>query len=714
MKIRIGMVAPGHWLAGMDSTGTTPGSRRWEQMGAVIIFVLAAGFGLWGMTRGFGEKVLRGVEFRQAQTALTAYWVQQTGDFAPAYPTPVLGKPWSIPMEFPLYQWTVAWVSDATHWSLTKAGRAVGMVCFWLSLPALFLLLGRWKVAAAWRWLVLAMVVTSPFLIFYARSFLIETMALMFALWFWVGFERAVTERNRYWLAVAVLAGTGAGLVKVTTFIVYLLPAGIWAATRLWRGRHGGWWRDFCWMAASVAAPFAATYGWVVYADRVKALNPLAHFLLSDQLTYFNFGDLAMRLHGGIWMQQWGQLSARVAWLPATACALAALVFSGGRRLRAVAGCLLAFAAAPALFPLLYALHEYYFIANAALLLLAMGLAVAGWLESGRWRLAAWLLAAGIPLLQGIGYTGRFLAEQTDAAPDGNGMTDALRNVTRPEEVLVIAGQDWNSMTPYYARRRALMLRDDAARDPQVVEAALQRLAPDKPGALIIQGRPDGEQWLIDRCTARGLTHEPVFTWGNCRVYLRAEHQAENLPRLLTEHYPGVEVAPTFRPTLQHLQNRWVRFDELRPWERQAFYAMHPRPLRFFSRFGPAMDNHGGWPRFGAHPLTRLVFQLPAGPHHLRMLVQLPLDAYRADLEPGARTDGVGIALYALGPGGVRVRLYQRLFDPARNPTDRGDNRTVEIPFTLRYPGEVELEFNPGPNGRDTRDWIQLGPLKIE
>ena len=46
--------------------------------------------------------------------------------FRLAYETPVLGKPWSIPMEFPLYQWTVVVVSDLTGIALL-ASLALGL-----------------------------------------------------------------------------------------------------------------------------------------------------------------------------------------------------------------------------------------------------------------------------------------------------------------------------------------------------------------------------------------------------------------------------------------------------------------------------------------------------------------------------------------------------------------------------------------------------------
>ncbi|MDB6115991.1 MAG: hypothetical protein JWQ62_2936 [Lacunisphaera sp.] len=236
----------------------------------VGIFALCLLFNLWGVHVGWESKNLPGGEFRQAQTALSAYWIKAENNFALAYPTPVVGKPWSIPMEFPLYQWTVVIMGKLTGWGLTKAGRAVSIACFYLTLPALFLLLRRWNVAPVRRWLVLAVILTCPFYIFYARGFLIETMALMFSVWFWVAFERAVAERSKGWLVVAMLTGTGAGLVKVTTFILYLLPAGWWALTRLWAARKHAWKSELTWMATAVALPFSATLWWLRFADATR------------------------------------------------------------------------------------------------------------------------------------------------------------------------------------------------------------------------------------------------------------------------------------------------------------------------------------------------------------------------------------------------------------------------------------------------------------
>lgn len=58
-------------------------------------------------TRGWNLPILDAHAFRQTQTALTSYWFVQEG-FKLDYITPVLGPPWEIPLEFPLYQWIAA------------------------------------------------------------------------------------------------------------------------------------------------------------------------------------------------------------------------------------------------------------------------------------------------------------------------------------------------------------------------------------------------------------------------------------------------------------------------------------------------------------------------------------------------------------------------------------------------------------------------------
>jgi hypothetical protein len=362
----------------------------------------------------------------------------------------------------------------------------------------------------------------------------------------------------------------------------------------------------------------------------------------------------------------------------------------------------------------LYALHDYYYVANTMLLLLGMGLAVVALAETRAPRAVVAVLLLAVAGGQAVRYVRHYYPTQKLVQPGGNGLTQALRTVTNPNDVIVILGQDWNSITPYYAQRRALMLRDDQARNPQVVEAALARLDPDKIGALLIVGQPDGRQWLVDRATARGLAHEPVFVWHDIAVYLPEARRTELLHSLLDNAFPEVRLAPGVAQPNDGLSAQWRDLASLRKWQRGHFQAMQPEPARYFASFGPASDGSSGTLMYGAHPVTRLVFALRAGPHTLRATLQMPFDAWRPDLPDSETTDGVEVSLFALGAGGERRMLATRLFDPRHNESDRGNGRPLEMNFELPATGEVELFFGPGPRQRDTRDWIQLGPLTIE
>lgn len=81
--------------------------RTWSRSNTFAvcgIFAAALCFHAWGTTRGWYQPNLMGMEFRQTQTAMSALFIQREHNFSLAYPTPVVGAPWSIPLEFPLYQ----------------------------------------------------------------------------------------------------------------------------------------------------------------------------------------------------------------------------------------------------------------------------------------------------------------------------------------------------------------------------------------------------------------------------------------------------------------------------------------------------------------------------------------------------------------------------------------------------------------------------------
>lgn len=698
----------------MGTPSARPSPSRTESWLALAAFALCLVCHFRAAMVGWQSKNLPGVEYRQAQTALSAYFINADDNFSLAYPTPVLGKPWSIPLEFPLYQWTVVEVSRATHLGLIKSGRIVSLACFYLMLPAIFLLLARWNVAPGHRWLVLAVVVTCPLYVFYARGFLIETMALMFAVWFWLAFERAVSNRSVPWLAVATIAGTGAGLVKVTTFMLYLLPAACWAMARLWRERGSGRWRgDVAWMAAAVAIPLGVTWWWLRFSDAVKSLNPAARFLRSDAMAGFTLGAPATRFSAELWAMKGRIIVEQLSWFPLLVGCAALALLGARQRWREIAYCVGLFVAALLVFPILYAYHEYYYLANTVLLMVAVGLVVVALAESSRPRwvpvLAVVLIAAG----QAYAYFERYYPEQRGVSLGGDGLSQSLHALTAPDEVIIVTGQDWNSMTAFYAQRRALMLRADTEQNPAQLDAALANLAGDKIGALALATPVAGKERLVQRLVARGLEPTPFYFWRTMAIYLPTGRREEFARKLDELGIPEVRFAPGAEPKYPTTADGWYNLATLPAGQHRMFEGMQPQPVRFFSLFGIGLNRSGGRMDFGAHPVTRLVFALPAGHHVLKTSVEFSPEAYRADLPDADATDGVEITLAALGADEARRVLNTRILDPRRRPEDRG-RQPLRIAFDLEQAGEVELFVSPGPNGRDTRDWVVLGRLEIE
>lgn len=682
-----------------------------------LFFGASLVFALWALTLGWNSNRLPGVEFRQAQTAISIHFIQQENNYSLAYPMPVLGKPWSVPMEFPLYQWTVAWVGQATGLGLVQAGRLVSVVCFLGALPAVFLLLGHFGVAR-WRRLAgLAMFLTSPLLLFYSRAVLIETMALCAALWFVVAFLRAVETRHVVWLAVAMVAGSVAGLVKVTTLLLHMLPLVVWCLVRLWRER-ARWVSEVAWMAAAVAPAVVASVWWVGQADAIKALNLLAGFLDSSNLRGFNLGTAETRFSAEMWAYKLRILREEVTYWPLLIAAGFWLPLAGARRALAALGCAAVFFAALEIFPELYAYHDYYYVANVGWLLLAFGLVLVGLLERVRLAVAAPVLALAVSLQAGY-FVQHYLPQQRVGGDGGDSLSIALSLVTQPDEVVVIAGQDWNSMTPFHARRRALMLRLAVVQDPALGRRALAALAPDRIGALVIGEKIPSAEWLLDELERAGFDRRPVLHWRGETLYLPRDRIDGAILTLATRLAGEVQLGAGRAWPVgdggadSDFSGRWVDLATAPARQVSFFDGMKPRPVRFYAQFGVSLERGGGRQDFGAHPVTRLVFALPAGRHVLRTKVFFSPAAFAPEVAPGEQTNGVQVILRQAGGERDGRVFFDRLIDPVRRVSDR-NRLALAIPFDLESAGEVELYIGPGPDNQLTRDWFSIDRLTIE
>jgi hypothetical protein len=476
--------------------------ERALELALLLVFIGCLGLHLWSATRDFTDPLLGLHAFRKTQTAISAYYQVKDG-FSLDYETPALGAPWSIPMEFPLFQWTVAALVRVTGMDLDQAGRLVSLLCFYLCLPAVFLLtnrLGARKENARPSPLLglapCCLLLVSPMYIYWSATFMIESMALCCCLWQAWLLSRWRDAGERSALALALVLGTLAGLVKITTLLVFLAPEACLFGSDLLVLLRGGGWRNrdaqrrLLGYALIFGVPLAAALFWTGHADAVKAQNPMAGFLLSAELRQWNFGTLDQRLDPSFWA--WIGRALRVygvgSWL-----LLPLLAFAAARKdlLAACLLCLVGYLTGPLLFTNLYFVHDYYHYAIVIFPLLALGLGARALLERAKLRVAGLLVFCCMLFLPYASYRDTYYREQISPKTLPERLL-FLREVVNPNEVLLIYGEDWDSATPYHAQRRALMNRSNWPLSHPKLQRSIELTGKERIVALL-KSSPDPE-----------------------------------------------------------------------------------------------------------------------------------------------------------------------------------------------------------------------------
>ena len=446
-----------------DNSSFPPWSDATERgrRAGLLLLLACLCFFLFGASRGWKHNLSDRHGFRQTQTAISAYYMLQ-GPWTLAYETPVVGPPWSIPFEFPLYQWTVAATARVSHLPLNQAGRLVSIVFFLLTLWPLASILRLMKLTVAHRLLIGALVVASPFYVFWSRTFMIESTALFLALSY-LAFVLAYAGGRKLWPVLAATAiGALAAAVKITTFLPFAVAVQAVLLVGLWRDyRSGKSWRGLLGYCGAgllmVATPAIALLLWTHFADAHKAANLIGQHMTSKALNTWNFGTLDQRLSWQTWRTILDHERLVLGSNYFVGVMALGLVF-GRRRLQIVA-CLLLFVIAPLAFTNLYSVHDYYTYGSAILLLTAVGISLVSLLERGPWHAGA---AACLVCLMVGTFAHRYMSEyypaQANQYQNWDGIASQVERVTAANETLLVLGYDWSSELPYYCHRRAVMV----------------------------------------------------------------------------------------------------------------------------------------------------------------------------------------------------------------------------------------------------------------
>jgi hypothetical protein len=683
----------------------------------VLLFVVALAAHGWWVTRNWTTPFLSGHEFRQTQTAINTYYIDRQDNFSLLYETPIVGKPWvSVLMEVPIYEWAVVGLSRGAGLPYHESARTITLACFYLTLPAFFLLLGLMHLEWSRRLLILALTLVCPVYIYYSRAFLMDSMALLGCAWFLFGYVRMMQARRWYWFLLATVAGTLAALVKSATLAVWLWPAAVYAGWQLWqaartRAGWGGWGEAglvVFWGVAGVIVPLGLLQLWIELTDPLKAMHASAWIFTSANLSLGNWGLVDFRAR--FTSQLWGVLAERwreaimPAWL-LLALLGAGLVFLPRVRWPALALAGIFFGA-QFLFPYAYAYQDYYFYSCAVFATAGMGFLLAGLFDSRLPRWLCWLLLAVPFAAQAVTYVRGYYPSQLVQSTGGFSFTRAIRDFLPKEAVIVVAGDDWAAIVPYYAERKALMLRNGLENDALYLDRAFADLADEEVGALVLMDRQRGNHALIARVAdAFGTDRQPSFSSDRAEVYCNLRYRKSVKEALANAgNYDGL-VNPLSEPVVTPSPAR-----PFRVWAstaRESFPAVSPAPIRAYFEVGVGYVWVNHQKVLFAHPDAHLWIPPPRRSTRITWEFGIIPEAYE---HKEGMTDGVEFTVMAIKPQGEREVVFRRVLDPVNRAADRGLQREV-IPHQP-VPGEI-LHFSTAPGEGRAFDWAYWARIEV-
>lgn len=497
------------------------------------LFLGALLFSFYNFTVGYHHSLYDEHGFRQTQTAITAYFLAKGGAFF-AYETPLLGPPWTIPFELPVYQWLVAKLHLLTQTPLIESGRWVGRMFFWLALIPLYFIYRQLQLRPAARWLGLALYLLSPLYLFWSRTFLIESTALFFALAYFACFLAALNSPTLILLGLLSACGVLAGTIKVTTAFTFFALAGIWF---LWaHGRPTEWrqrWKNIFLLGVfAFVIPGILSLLWIRYSDAMKSLSPLADFIRSKELQAWNFGTWQQRVSGDFWYMFFRKtlhdsMGHRTTFL----LSLPFLYFIPRRHKLLCIIALLSFLLAPLVFTNLHIEHTYYWYANGIFLLAYLTFVLDGILQS---RLPYQKILCALLLVVTVGlsvreYTKFFFEVQKRNETGMERGFQELKAALPEDDVVLIIGADWFPALAWEIKRRAIMVRNSPGISSPEMKQSLTMLAAAnlKIGALVVCGGPHAKRNQEDlEQIKKWFTYDPKpFSQSVCDQHLvRAVH----------------------------------------------------------------------------------------------------------------------------------------------------------------------------------------------
>ncbi len=498
----------------------------------LLVFVFSVYWNLSNTTSDLGKPLLDRHLFRQTQTALTTYWMVEEG-IKIAYETPLFGPPWTIPFEFPTYQLIVASIVKVFDVPLDQTGRLVSLSFFYLTLIPLYFVIRSFSCPKRDWLIVSSLLLTSPFYIFWSRTFMIESTAVFLgatssAVFYYI--LKIEKIKNRY-ISIASIVCCLAALTKITTFCVFLgfnflglayflIPTN---GSRVLSSR-----KVLKIGIATFLLPVVVAMVWTKYTDVLKSNSPtpMAEMTLSSNLNVFAFGTIEQRFSPERWlrMETHGIDYLLSAPIPILIVLIVFLLLKKGNVVRTLS--LLAFASGPMVFFNLYYQHDYYWYANGVFAFLFIGCTISCVTSNEALnRYCACLLLLVYSGFQVITYN-HSVYSNSGYAKRIIDVAEDIKSLSNPDDSIMIYGYDWNSAIAYYSERKSIMPMNKSWLLSNGTQQAVRNLGEghSRLQLLVVWKPKEDEQLVIETATDLfGFDSIPVLERASWTIYRKMD-----------------------------------------------------------------------------------------------------------------------------------------------------------------------------------------------
>ncbi len=467
--------------------------------------------------------------FRQTQTALSTYWLLNGGHWF-SYETPVIGAPWSIPFEFPFYQWCVALTKTLTQLPLDFTGRLVNLLFLFLTLLACYSLFQELELKKTLFPIFAILLLSSPLYMFWSSTFMIESCALFFAVSF-LFFLQKYLHKPSVWnfTATTLLAVLGI-VIKVTTFTTFAYLGIILIILNIisnWRKVFNSklLFSKYLPITFIFLAAFAAISLWANFADDLKEQNLIGQYLTSKALQNWHFGNLETRFSEKLWLEiVFGRSLNQAIGFGSLIFFLAGLLlFCDKKTVFASLIALSAYITTFLLFPILHIRHNYYQYANSIFIIFAAAAIIAG-LQKDRIKT---LILLVIVCLQFVGFYHSEYYKELFIKELKNHRTlkvaHVIREKTPEESAILVLGVGWSSEVAYYSQRRAITLPNWVSKEKKrIITTNPKKLMGGLPiSAIVVCG--DTPYDINQRKINRFISNAEAHKVNNCAVHIRKD-----------------------------------------------------------------------------------------------------------------------------------------------------------------------------------------------